>query len=557
MSYKEPLIPPPGVKEQEPTEVTKDTKLPSTEDIQPPRKRLNFFNDDSIPLGVKDSSFNMEEDILFLESLLIEDPFPPHPIIPNQTKFPIEESKHSFNMGYEHFNTNLVTNDVVESSTKNLVPIPRECEVVSNNRSESIEPVKDESSVFTTISNPLFDNDKINSDDLNLHVESNSDESTSNHVTVKFDNLDEFPGPLIPIQIVEEERIRREHVDYINRMEIKTMRVEESLNMKFDESPPPETPPLEDDDVLENENMEKQEKDLEIKKNEPLNKEIPNIKESKDHPLETVIEDKIFFNQSKYVKEMLKKFGLENSKPIKTLMASKTKLTRDEDGEPIDDTKYHGMIGSLLYLMASRPDIMFSVCLYARFQDAPSHLEAVKRIFRYIKGTSHLGLWYHKGTRVETIVYSDSDHEGDYVDRKSTSGVCTFMGCCPTSWFFKKQTALAIPTTEAKYVLAEKACQQALWMKQALVDYDINLDNIPVLCDNKGVIDLSKNPVLHSRTKHIEIRHHFLRDNVQKGNISIEKVSSEDNIANILTKPLKREPINLLRLGLRLMELNA
>nr|GFD07496.1 hypothetical protein [Tanacetum cinerariifolium] len=116
--------------------------------------------------------------------------------------------------------TNLVTNDVAESSTKNLVPIPRECEVVSNNRSESIEPVKDESSVFTTISNPLFDNDKINSDDLNSHVESNSDESTSNHVTVKFDNLDEFPGPLIPIQIVEEERIRREHVDYINRMEM-------------------------------------------------------------------------------------------------------------------------------------------------------------------------------------------------------------------------------------------------------------------------------------------------------------------------------------------------
>ncbi|GKA84912.1 retrovirus-related pol polyprotein from transposon TNT 1-94 [Tanacetum coccineum] len=137
------------------------------------------------------------------------------------------------------------------------------------------------------------------------------------------------------------------------------------------------------------------------------------------------LEDGIFFNQSKYIKEMLKKFGLEDSKPIKTPMSSETKLTRDKDGESVDDTKYRGMIGSLLYLTASRPDIMFSVCLCARFQEVPktSHLEAVKRIFRYIKGTTHLGLWYPKGTGVETIVYADSDHGGDYVDRKSTSGV--------------------------------------------------------------------------------------------------------------------------------------
>nr|GEY78491.1 hypothetical protein [Tanacetum cinerariifolium] len=175
----------------------------------------NFLNDDSIPIGVEDSPFNMEEDIIFLEGLLIEDPFPPHPIIPNQTKSPIEEPKHSFNMVYEHFNTNFVTNDVAESSTKNLIPIPRESKVTLRSGSESIEPIKDDSSVFTTISNPLFDNDEINSD-----VESNSVESTSNHDTVKFDNLDEFSGPLIPIHIVEEERVRREHVEYINRMEM-------------------------------------------------------------------------------------------------------------------------------------------------------------------------------------------------------------------------------------------------------------------------------------------------------------------------------------------------
>ncbi|GJZ37691.1 hypothetical protein Tco_0583882 [Tanacetum coccineum] len=194
-------------------------------------------------------------------------------------------------------------------------------------------------------------------------------------------------------------------------------------------------------------------------------------------------------------------------------MSTETKLTKDEEGESVDNTRYRGMIG-----------------------------------------TTHLGLWYPKGSDIETILYADSDHAGDYVDRKSSSGICTFMRCCLTSWFSKKQTALAISTTEAKCVSARKACQQALRMKQALVDYGISLDDIHIMCDKKGAIDLTKNPVQHSRTKHIEIRHHFLRDNAQKGNISIEKVSSEDNIADILNKPLKREPFNYLPLGLGMME---
>ncbi|GJT55507.1 retrovirus-related pol polyprotein from transposon TNT 1-94 [Tanacetum coccineum] len=237
------------------------------------------------------------------------------------------------------------------------------------------------------------------------------------------------------------------------------------------------------------------------------------------------LEDGIFFNQSKYIKEMLKKFGLEDSKPMKTPMSTETKLTKDEEGESVDNTKYRGMIGSLLYLTASMPDIMFTICLCAHFQEDPktSHLKAVKRIFRYIKGTTRLRFWYLKGSNIETV-------------------------------FSKKQTALVISTTEVKYVSARKACQQALWMKQALVDYGISLDDIPIMCDNKGAIDLSKKPVQHSHTKHNEIRHHFLRDNVQNGNISIEKVSSEDNIADILTKPLKRELFNYLRLGLGMIE---
>ncbi|GJZ90822.1 retrovirus-related pol polyprotein from transposon TNT 1-94 [Tanacetum coccineum] len=132
------------------------------------------------------------------------------------------------------------------------------------------------------------------------------------------------------------------------------------------------------------------------------------------------IEDDIFFNHSKYIKEMLKKFGLKESPPMKTHMSSDTKLTKDKECESVDRTKYRGMIGSLLYLTASRPDIMFSVYLCARFQEdlKTSHLDAVKRIFRYIKVNTHLGLWYPKGTGIETVVYADSDHARDYVDLK-------------------------------------------------------------------------------------------------------------------------------------------
>nr|GFA27337.1 reverse transcriptase domain-containing protein [Tanacetum cinerariifolium] len=197
-------------------------------------------------LKYKFESLKKEEDILFHKGLLSEDPSPPPPMNLNQTKPSIEKPEHSFSMGYEHFSTTLVTNEVAEFSTKNLVPIPRECEVTSNNRSESIEPVKNDFPVFTTFpnplfndkddvavhvedvqieeskihSNPLFDNDEINSDELESHVESNFVESTFNHDTVKINNLDEFFGPLIPIHIAEEERIRREHADYINCMEM-------------------------------------------------------------------------------------------------------------------------------------------------------------------------------------------------------------------------------------------------------------------------------------------------------------------------------------------------
>nr|GEV50058.1 copia protein [Tanacetum cinerariifolium]GEV71034.1 copia protein [Tanacetum cinerariifolium] len=236
-------------------------------------------------------------------------------------------------------------------------------------------------------------------------------------------------------------------------------------------------------------------------------------------------------------------------------MSRKRVLTLDKDNESIDSTKYKGMIGSLLYLTASRPDIMFSVYLYASFQEDPKvyHLESVKRIFRYIKGTQHLGLWYPKNTGVNVLVYANSDHAGDVVDRKSTSGIWTFVGSCLTLSFLKKQTSRTNSITESDYVAFERACQQALWMKQAFVYYNITLNEVSILCDDKCTINLTSSLIDHPRTKHIEIRHHFLKDNVAKKHITIEKIPLGENVANILTKPLEKDQFSYLRLGLGLM----
>ena len=140
--------------------------------------------------------------------------------------------------------------------------------------------------------------------------------------------------------------------------------------------------------------------------------------------------DGIFINQAKYTKELLKHFGMDTSKSSKTPMATTIKLSKDESGKPIDEKLYRGMIGSLLYLTASRPDIMFSVCLCARFQSSPreSHLHAVKRILKYLCGTLHLGLWYPKHASFDLLAYSDSDFTGSLMDRKSTSGTCQLLG---------------------------------------------------------------------------------------------------------------------------------
>ncbi|KAK6146446.1 hypothetical protein DH2020_020315 [Rehmannia glutinosa] len=266
----------------------------------------------------------------------------------------------------------------------------------------------------------------------------------------------------------------------------------------------------------------------------------------------------IYISQSKYTKELLKKFGIEGRRTVFTPMATNVKIDKDEKGKSVDESKYRGMIGSLLYLTASRPDILHAVCLCARFQSNPkeSHMSAVKRIFRYLKGTIQYGLFYSKNENFSLKGYSDSDYAGNIDDRKSTSGSCQFLGDCLVSWFSKKQNCVSLSTTEVEYIAAGSYCAQVLWVRQQLRDYEIEEKEIPIMCDNTSAIAITQNPVLHSRTKHIDVRYHFIRDHVEKKDITLEYISTDKQLADIFTKPLCESRFEELKHELGLIELS-
>ncbi|XP_070015305.1 secreted RxLR effector protein 161-like [Nicotiana sylvestris] len=212
--------------------------------------------------------------------------------------------------------------------------------------------------------------------------------------------------------------------------------------------------------------------------------------------------------------------GYKRGKTDSTLFLREkvTKLDIDEPGSSVDQKLYRGMIGSFLYLTASRPDIIFSVGLCARFQENPkeSHLTVVKIILRYLKGTTDLCLWYPKSSNFNLVGYADVDFVGFLVYRKSTSGMTHFLGSCLVSWSTKKQNSVALSTAKAEYVVVASCCAQLLWNKQQLMDFGIEVVCIPIFCDNTSAINMTKNSVHHKRTNHLDVRHYFLRDNYEK-----------------------------------------
>ncbi|GJY01051.1 putative ribonuclease H-like domain-containing protein [Tanacetum coccineum] len=203
---------------------------------------------------------------------------------------------------------------------------------------------------------------------------------------------------------------------------------------------------------------------------------------------------------------------LSDVKTASTPMETHKPLFKDADGKDVDEHLYRSMIGSLMYLTSSRPDIMFAVCACARFQVNPksSHLHVVKRIFRYLKGQPKLGLWYPKDSPFDLVAYTNSDYAGASLDRKST--------------------------TRAEYIAASNCCGQVLWIQNQLLDYGYNFMQTKIHIDNESTICIVKNPIFYSKRKHIEIRHHFIRDSYKKKFIKMIKIHTDQNVADLLTK---------------------
>jgi hypothetical protein len=261
------------------------------------------------------------------------------------------------------------------------------------------------------------------------------------------------------------------------------------------------------------------------------------------------MEDSIFLSQSKYAKNIVKKFGMENASHKRTPAPTHVKISKDENGVSVDQSLYRSMIGSLLYLTASRPDIAFAVGVCARYQAEPkvSHINQVKRILKYVNGTSDYGMLYTHGSGSMLTGYCDADWAGSVDDRKSTSGGCFFLGNNLISWFSKKQNCVSLSTAEAEYIAAGSSCSQLVWMKQMLTEYNVTQDVMTLYCDNLSAINISKNPIQHSRTKHIDIRHHFIRELVEEKIIALEHVTTEKQLADIFTKALDANQFECLR----------
>jgi hypothetical protein len=258
-----------------------------------------------------------------------------------------------------------------------------------------------------------------------------------------------------------------------------------------------------------------------------------------------------FVHQAKYTKDIVRKFKIENSKAITTPMSMTTTLDADEEGEHVDQKEYQSMIGSLLYLTATRPNIPFSACLCAQFHASPrtSQRQAVKHIFRYLRHNPHFDLWYSVSYSLALHGFSNTDFVDCRLDRKSTFWTCQLLGSSLVSWSPRKQTSGAQSTTEAKYVAVASCFSQLLWITYTMIDFGEEFTHVPLQCDTTSAISVANKPVLYSKTMHKEVRYHFLRNNVEKGKISLIHVPTHDHLANIFTKPLDQATFTCLGWG--------
>jgi hypothetical protein len=262
-------------------------------------------------------------------------------------------------------------------------------------------------------------------------------------------------------------------------------------------------------------------------------------------------EEKVtWMGQPAYTQKLLTKTGMIDCKPVKTPVDPGHRLVKaSEDEEALDQPLYQSVVGSLMYLATcTRPDIAFAVGMLARFSSKPkrSHWTAAKRVLRYLKGTNNLGILYKGDLGMHG--YSNADWAGDADDRKSTSGYLFLIAGGPVSWKSRKQSTVALSTAEAEYVALSTAIQECMWMQRLLSD----LGNPPdgpttILEDNQSSIAMARNPQFHGRAKHIDIKHHFVREQVSNGSMELRYCPTNDMLADILTKGLAQQQYSILR----------
>lgn len=265
-----------------------------------------------------------------------------------------------------------------------------------------------------------------------------------------------------------------------------------------------------------------------------------------------VIQDEcgIFINQQKYAVEVLEKFEMENCNLVRNPIVPGQKLVKEGTGEIADPTAFKQLIGSLRYLTTTRPYLIYSVNLVSRYMEKPyeEHMLAEKRILRYVKGTTDYGIRYKRGGEQKLLGFSDSDYAGDRDDRRSTSGYIFMLTGGAVSCASKKQSIVTLSTTEAEYVAAAYGACQGVWPRNILGEIGApQTEGTVFYCDNSSTIKLSKNPVLHGRSKHIHVRYHFLRDLVNEGTIQLDYCPTQEQLADFMTKAVKLETFEKLR----------
>src|SRR6202522_1703715 len=249
-------------------------------------------------------------------------------------------------------------------------------------------------------------------------------------------------------------------------------------------------------------------------------------------------------SQTQYIQRTLQKFGMADSHPVNTPMDPNVKLIKLLDTENYDILDYRSVIGSLMYTaIGTRPDISFAVQHLSQFMSnpRPAHWTDIKHVFRYSNGTRSLGITYHKGGEIEPLAYSDADWGSDANDRKSISGYVFIMSEGPISWQSKKQPTIALSSMEAEYMAESLATWQIIWLRSFTAELGIPYSRPTILnVDNQGAINYSINAINHSRTKHIDIQHHFVREKLVSNEIEIQYCATENNLADLFTKALPK-----------------